>query len=559
MASNVYNSKIKNLFLIILLSILFTITAIIIQHPTQVYAGNGLSSTPNVVSVNGQDTSTDESAGYLYWAASQYRTGIMVYVIDDHGTQYGKRVLVMKESKYVYQCNDIELQTAAGTMGGNSDSSYVTIQDDTINPIYYENKWQSNGSYVIDWLTADSNMKINGEYLPNWMKCVTLATGSEALEIIKQIQDAESAWNVVVQPVSCQYIYSDDEYDTAGTDANGHDYAAGSPKPFYNSDGVPYKVCGTAKGLALKQISLHNPDTGGEWTWKVLNNALPWSLCLDHDMELAANTGGHGLATAEYYAPKNVDGRRLTNDEVYSTQANGIGYCVLEVEAAKEPIDTYWEPYGSPGDPEPTSDLTTGDSIIVKHYYTVTKIYDSDGNLTKSTYQHITDKSEKNTTNYVNIMDESDVSGYALKHWATSNNQLSVSVPPNGSEGEIKFSNTSGCALTGTSASLIESPQTYINLILVKEIVETEDTPTNDYFELTQSTLVKRVNFSQNTATDFQTHYFIWQRLAFNSKATTCDGHTHKHQISKDEYKEDTTGYSKKMYSATVTCGGQIL
>jgi hypothetical protein len=195
------------------------------------------------------------------------------------------------------------------------------------------------------------------------------------------------------------------------------------------------------------------------------------------------------------------------------------------------PIHTYDKDEGSPGDPEDTDDNTSGTNIIIKHYYKITKKYDSDGNLKTVTYDDIGTYTRKNTTNYVDVMDEASVSGYALKQWVTTDqDNFAVDVPDDYdaetssgtyTEKEIKFHDTTGCIKVSTQATdpdAIESEQKYIILILVKEENNQEEIQLDDYFEITESSLTKLVWFSQVTL-KLKEATFEWTRNQFDSKA----------------------------------------
>jgi hypothetical protein len=265
---------------------------------------------------------------------------------------------------------------------------------------------------------------------------------------------------------------------------------------------------------------------GSSHTKWLLQRQLPYSLCLEEDVDLTGITALNYTLNASN--PSQVttltyNGARVPNSTIYGGYifSDGIGIASLEIDCFKEPLDTYWEDNGSPGDPEPTGDDKTGECIIIKHYYNVTKNYDSDGNFLTSTYTEVRNSpyKEEQTTNYINVMDESSVNGYELKHWATSNSDLAIDVPSPDTEGEIKFSNTSGCDIVSDKATPnYESTQTYIILILVNEETDQDEDDLDDYFEITESTLTKRVNFSQVTL-KLKEATFEWTRNQFDSKA----------------------------------------
>ena len=85
------NNKISYTILCMIFSILFIFTALFISKPISAYAagdsGSGLGQIMNLdsYSANEDDESTNEQAGYLYWAASSKRCGVLFYVVDEKG------------------------------------------------------------------------------------------------------------------------------------------------------------------------------------------------------------------------------------------------------------------------------------------------------------------------------------------------------------------------------------------------------------------------------------------------------------------------------------------
>ena len=81
--------KIKYILLSILFMILFIFTALNISIPLTAYADTttNIGQTMNLdsYSANEDDESTNEQAGYLYWAASSKRCGVLFYVVDEKG------------------------------------------------------------------------------------------------------------------------------------------------------------------------------------------------------------------------------------------------------------------------------------------------------------------------------------------------------------------------------------------------------------------------------------------------------------------------------------------
>ena len=119
------NPKISRTILCMIFSILFIFTALFISKPISAYADNTLASNSNGKAVNGQEIDSTATANYLFWAASSERTGILFYIIDNTGSLYGgKKILIMDDptiyNKASQQTNFKEqLYNAAGVELGD--------------------------------------------------------------------------------------------------------------------------------------------------------------------------------------------------------------------------------------------------------------------------------------------------------------------------------------------------------------------------------------------------------------------------------------------------------
>ena len=94
------NKKIKYTLLSILFSILFIFTALNISNPITAYADDDTPQIGQVLnlsqfSANETDESSNETAGYLFWAASGKRSGIYYYVIDADGNTSEVKTLTL--------------------------------------------------------------------------------------------------------------------------------------------------------------------------------------------------------------------------------------------------------------------------------------------------------------------------------------------------------------------------------------------------------------------------------------------------------------------------------
>ena len=95
-----------------LFSLLFIFMAL--SQPLKVHAseeGGSITQLPNLsmYSSNETDESSNETAGYLFWAASGQRTGVLFYVIDDHGEIKARGVLLDEagRAEYGYYANKV--------------------------------------------------------------------------------------------------------------------------------------------------------------------------------------------------------------------------------------------------------------------------------------------------------------------------------------------------------------------------------------------------------------------------------------------------------------------
>jgi type II secretory pathway pseudopilin PulG len=547
------NSKIKNLFLIILLSILFTITAISLQHPitTQADTKKSIEATNNSkqFSSNETDQSANVTAGPLYWAASEDRSGFLMYVSNNEGsTEWTKAFFdkgwCRKTEDYantsLYVNPVTNLRTCATQQAQVQNYTYLN----NASTVYYDNGWQSKGSSVADWLVTEASynggsavIKINGEEYTyqNWMDLIVQDTDAATfMSILQPLVDSvndDLSWHVFFEPVSIDYLYTDNYFSSSTTDGYGRSYSAGDPIPSYTGDlngewyPTVYRCCANQFLQSLKTYV--NRDTGtSDLTYKFYNQQLPFSLCLEDEIVLKSAHSGEVYADLKECTttiPTGYSNRLTVYSEQWNNQygctLNGIGVSSIDLKMFLVPIHTYHVTQGSPGNSEETDDDTSGTCTIVKHYYTVTKTYDSDGNLTDIKYEDTGRYVRYQTTNYVVVMDEASISGYQLIEWATSDSELTVSVPNQGEEGTIKFTNTANSKDKGTEPKDdLYSQQDFINLILVNEETDQDEDDLDDYFEITESTLTKRVNFSQVTL-KLKEATFKWTRNQFDSKA----------------------------------------
>lgn len=527
------NTKIKCILLNILFSVLFILTALNISNPITAYADDSgiLQSTPNGKAVNGTEVDSTSTANYLFWAASEDRTGILFYIIDNTGCLYGDKKLLIMDDKSVYRKASKQdgfttmLTNAAGVEVGDKNILGLTTPSGySTKPVTYSDGWHATGN-VNTLLNATTTLS-DGREVPYWFKYASILINTEGdIDIvINDILASDSHWAIVAEPVSIQYIYSNSAYNTGGTDTLGHVYEAGDPLPAgsdpNSTDATPYIFCGTARGLTAAQTTTTwfdycspNPDDGGTYTYKFLNMALPWSMCLEHDQSIALWNGGGSSARVPWSAPTG-NGEQLSSryQIAYPTYATGIYF--IDVSVMRPPIHTFGGT--TPGNTEKPDPPKDGDCTIKKLYYT--QIISSDGTIIEEAtdYHHF---EQSGTTNYISIDNEE---GYEIEGWKTSDSSSSLTT-------KEQFTSISA-SRNGSSSETItldaDTGEKYLYVLLKK--TEIDDTPHEDYdFRLEQSQITKRVTFLEGmgpaNTPDLITHNFTWTAPA--PTITSCTAH----------------------------------
>lgn len=531
------NPKLKYSLLSILFSILFIFTALNISNPITVYADASsiLQSTSNGKAVNGTEVDSTSTANYLFWAASSERTGILFYIVDNTGGLYGsKKILIMDDPTIFFNASSKDgftpmLKNAAGVELGDSNLIKLTTPSGySTKPVVYSDGWHATGN--VNTL-LNSTTTLRGEEVPYWFYYASILIGSEGATdiVMHDILASDSRWAIVAEPVSIQYIYSNSTYNTSGTDTLGHEYSAGDPLPAGSSPGssnaTPYIFCGTAKRLAQAQTSTlwfdycsPNPDDGGTYTYKFLNMALPWSMCLEHDQLVASWTGGYDHGARATWSAPTGNGERLSSWSQVATISYATGIYFIDVSAMKPPIHTYWEPNGTPGNTEPPSpdNATDGDCTIKKLYYT--EKLNADGTVeTEATDYHY--YTQTLTTSYISIDTEE---GYEIEGWKTNGSNSSLTT-------KAQF-NSISATHSGTSSQEInldeDAGEKYLYVLLKKTEINPPE-PTDYDFRLEQSQITKRVTFLESSGPantpSLITHNFTWTAPA--PSKTSCQSH----------------------------------
>ena len=387
--------KIKYILLSILFMILFIFTALNISIPLTAYADTtttiGQTMNLDSYSANEDDESTNEQAGYLYWAASSRRCGVMFYVVDEKGVVQTNGLIMDRAGRdeFGYYTNaalgktpgirgaDATGKRVGGAILGAGVGSATTsiYWRDNVSPVAYSGGWQANGSSSMAYLMEDSGAKLNIkgvlQPLPNWAYFVFISGGgTRALE---QLAKPDTKWSAIVEPVSVNYMYTNNTFANDTIDATKMEWKAGSPMPAgaTNEDGwSPIAYIGTGYRLIDVSDNAAGQEGGGRYTYKLYNKQLPFSLCLSEDIEVASYAGGMTGAKTKYTGLTSSVYRIGSAREIGS---EGIAMASIDITGFQiPPIHTYDESKGTPGNTETPSEEngTSGECIIQKLYYT---------------------------------------------------------------------------------------------------------------------------------------------------------------------------------------------
>ena len=543
-------SSIRKVYFLVglLFTILFIFTAMFISKPIPVYAagdsGTSLGQTMNLdsYSANEDDESTNEQAGYLYWAASSKRCGVMFYVVDEKGVVQTNGLIMDKAGQEEFgKYTDVALGRKKGIRGADATGKRVggailgagvgsattdIYWRDNISPVAYSGGWQANGSnsmtYLMEQATYSNGtpvkLEIKGQEMPcpNWAYFVLISGGgTRALE---QLAKPDTKWSVIIEPVSVNYMYTNNIFANDTEDATGMPWTAGSPMPVgaTNEDGwSPIAYIGTGYRLIDVSDNAAGQEGGGRYTYKLYNKQLPFSLCLSEDIEVASYVGGGFGAKATYTGLTSSVYRIGSARELGS---EGIAMAAIDITGFQmPPIHTYDESKGTPGNTEtPTTGLTDGDCTIKKLYYT--QELSSDGTiLTEAKDYH--PYTQTSTTAYISIDTES---AYEIEGWKTSTTNTALNT-------KEQF-NSITPTHTGTSSQEIlldqDTGEKYLYILYKK--TEVNPNPPQPYdFQLQQSQITKRVSFmtpdANSTTQQLFTHNFTWTAPA--PTITSCQSH----------------------------------
>lgn len=534
----------KTHFLVgMLFTILFIFTALFISKPISAYAasdsGAGLGQKMNLdsYSANEDDESTNEQAGYLYWAASSKRCGVMFYVVDEKGVVQTNGLIMDRAGKEEFgDYTDVALGSTPGIRGADatgkrvggailgagvgSATSHIYWRDN-VSPVAYSGGWQANGSNSMTYLMEDSGGKLNIkgvlQPLPNWAYFVLVSGGgTRALE---QLATPDTKWSVIIEPVSVNYMYTNNTFANDTEDATKMPWTAGSPMPVgaTNEDGwSPIAYIGTGYRLIDVSDNAAGQEGGGRYTYKLYNKQLPFSLCLSEDIEVASYAGGATGAKTKYTGLTSSvyrigSARELGHEGIAMASIDITGFQI-------PPIHTYDEAKGTPGNtqtPDPDNG-TSGECTIQKLYYT--QKISTDGTILEEATDYHPYK-QTSTTAYISIDTESE---YEIEEWKAATSYTTLDSKPT--------FNSINPTHTGTSSQEIlldqDTGEKYLYILYKK--TEVNPNPPQPYdFQLQQSQITKRVSFmapdANNTTQQLFTHSFTWTAPA--PTITSCQSH----------------------------------
>lgn len=412
--------------------------AIFMFKPLQAYADDDVSigqvMNLNSYSSNETDESSNEQASYLYWAASGERSGIMLYVVDEKGIVQGKAIIMEEAGRDTYgDYIKIGLNQKEGIKGARHLKPKVLVTLGNIGtcnyasgvtPVTYAGGWQATGSQSMAYLmkTATSGGKtiridIKGYEMdcPNWAWYVQ-QTGAGGVKALEGLAKPDTKWRAVVEPVSINYMYSNNTFANDTVDATGMTWHAGDPMPdgAKNENGWQPRVhFGTAYQLISESNRVNVAEGEGEYTYKFYNTQLPYSLCLERDLEIPTYGGGSKLV---YPAVSSKVHRIGSYTEI---RDNGVALAAIDITGfSLPPIHTYGG--STPGNTENPDPPKDGKCTIKKLYYT--EVLNPDGTIAEAEKdKHKFSRSK--TTNYISVDNES---GYVLEGWKASSKSHSL-------------------------------------------------------------------------------------------------------------------------------------
>lgn len=522
-----------------LFSLLFIFMAL--SQPLKVHAseeGGRITQLPNLTmySSNEDDESSNETAGYLFWAASGQRTGVLFYVIDNNGEIRARGVLLDKAGQaeyglYADKANVPLSNTLQAKIGWVPDTDSCRIRyRENVGVATYSGGWQSTGSNAMDYLTSikqDENGAVKINIKGNEIDCPVWAyevfTSPGGVVALEELAYEDTEWQVILEPVSVNYLYTDDTFATETTNnidehrLKGGNFAAGSPKPlgqYVGSSFEPQVFLGT--GFRLLSYSCTIAPGGGRYTYKFYNKQLPYSLCLAEDIEIPYYTGGTAVGRASFRAvPIPYPLPRLQGSIQIS--GTGIAMAALKIDGISLPPIHTFDGSNTPGNTEPPDPEkgTAGECTIKKLYYTETLFPDGTVDTTASKDYHYYTRTD--TSNYISIDPEE---GYEIEGWRCTTRNTAF-------QNLGHWRGLSGLGRFGHGAGIIKIQRTddeRFLYVLYKKTVVNENPPQDWDFQLLESQITKRVSFTESSTTSaLLSHQFKWKSSKHDP--TTCKAH----------------------------------
>ncbi len=445
--------------------------ALFMFNPLQAYADDDVSigQVMNLASYgsNETDESSEEQAGYLYWAASGDRSGIMLYVVNEKGLTLCKTILLEEAGRDIYgDYMNFALGSKAGIIGSKHLDSKTSIAVGVrevydyaygVTPVTYTGGWQATGSQSMAYLMENMNgieLEIKGYKMPcpRWAYYImNTDNGSIALESLAK---SDTQWRAIVEPVSINYMYSNNTFANDTVDATGKKWSAGNPMPDGATNSNYWKPrlhFGTGYEL-IGQSNKIGGAGGGEYTYKFYNTQLPYSLCLDHDLELPVHNGLGTVTTKIVYPAVSSEVHRIQTQHEISRE--GVAIASIDITGfSLPPIHTYGG--STPGNTENPDPPKDGNCTIKKLYYT--EVLNPDGTIAeaeKDTHPY----TQKLTTNYISVDNEE---GYVIEGWKASSKSYPLT-------SKSHFKAISSVTQQGTSSSLITiADKDYLYMVMV--------------------------------------------------------------------------------------------
>ena len=535
------NPRKKYTLLSILFSILFIFTAFynpIEAHADDVVLTEDSPAFGQVInlsdySANEIDESSEEEAGYLYWAASGDRCGVMFYVVDQIGQVQAHGVLLDEAGRYNYGSYghlsnlrySLDYRGSCWKRYGVAALTEYIKYVPNVSTVYYSGGWQAKGSDAMAYLTSSVpgvTLEIDGVSMecPYWAYYVA-QTGESGKEALKELAHPETKWQVFVEPVSVNYLYTENHFDRQvdNTVTRHDDFAAGSPMPKGTWVDDKYKPdVYLATSFNLLGLSNMLKDGGTQYTYKFYNKQFPYSMCLREDAEMANYAGGSygGHKYFKGIVPPNEIPRLYRSNPVLG---DGLAMAAIDISGFSLPPIHTFDGTNTPGDtevPDPEKG-TAGECVIKKLYYTET--LNADGTVNTDADPEYYSFERRNTTAYVSIDEEA---GYEIESWRITSDDVTFTRKEHWRNIGGGWGDISAQVVRMADSIATDGANKYLYVLYKKVVVLPE--PAEYEFQLQESQITKRVSFTESTKTAaLITNSFSWTSPAHSP--TSCTSH----------------------------------